>query len=402
MEPHAGDSVKPRDPSAEVEDMVLQFAERVRRTHLGGGSGSREEMPCDESCRANFSYSGFSEWLQEAARRRDVEDCLCSGDMMHLIDIFQRSTNRQVPSPHIKGLDSLLQTFRTARGLKESRFANPVIVASSHASSSSSPYKSYPYVFGSSKDDLESYRNKHPELVDEEGHLSGNVDFYRGAVPHPTYGCFIDDFHNVPKYRGDSAATTEHSTWFGNYGKLEREHAYIQHLFPLQEGRGLSPYAQRLQKHEMATMIDDSTIQKRLRRSLETMYDFFGIEMESDNPNFLRRSDRCDKCYDNLNFSPHNYLRITRILKCIGDLGHEDWKEALVEFFVVEAFEWPQGESCKLANVRSPLEGYWVETVRDDEKRKSLKNRIDRGKDSRVSEERKRKGSTGKWSNKWY
>ncbi|CUG93400.1 opioid growth factor receptor-like protein, putative [Bodo saltans] len=245
--------------------------------------------------------------------------------------------------------------------------------------------------------DLQKYRNNHPELKDAEPRVYQNVDFYRGACEHSYYRCYIDDFHDVDKYRSiASAATTTTSTWFGNYNRLEAEHSFIQHLFPIQEGAGLSSCSQRLQKHEIEVMKTDPAIQERLLRSTETMLDFYGILFERVAEGFKlsRCIETCDEQFRNLNIYSHNYLRITRICKCLGDLGFETLQHDIVDFFIRECFEFHtipalQDEDeddvklpfCYLVNLRSSLERYWVGTIRDDTIRQSFEKRIAIGKE---------------------
>lgn len=239
--------------------------------------------------------------------------------------------------------------------------------------------------------ELQRYRDGHPELTDAVPKVSQNVDFYRGAAPHPYYKCFIDDFHNVAKYRESAAATTEMSTWFGDYYRLEAEHSYIQHLFPIQEGAGLSSCSQRLQKHEILTMREDPVIRERLLRSLETMLDFFGITMNRTDaqPLLIRNEANFEMQFNNLNLYSHNYLRITRICKCLGDLGCEVFQIALIDFFIRECFEWLEEDACLLKNPRESLANYWVGTVRDDATREIFQQRIDHGKERILAESKK-------------
>ena len=246
--------------------------------------------------------------------------------------------------------------------------------------------------------ELKRYRDGHPELTDASPAVFKNVDFYRGATAHPTYGSFIDDFHDVEKYRGNAAATTVTSTWFGNYHRLEAEHSFIQHLFPIQEGAGLSSSSQRLQKHEIEIMKSDSAIRERLLRSVETMLDFYGIELDrtqADYPYLSRNLDNFVDQFANLNTFSHNYLRITRMCKCLGDLGLEVLQQSIVNFFIVECYEWwddgvegsdsSSTSTCYLKNLRSSLETHWVATIRDDEVRENFKQRIAESKSKMAS-----------------
>ena len=64
----------------------------------------------------------------------------------------------------------------------------------------------------------------------------------------------------------------------------------------------------------------------------------------------------------------HNYLRITRILKSLGELGYEHYKAHLVKFILREALE-----ERTLVNCLDSCLDYWVNTIKDDQERAELK-----------------------------
>ncbi len=70
--------------------------------------------------------------------------------------------------------------------------------------------------------------------------------------------------------------------------------------------------------------------------------------------------------------SSHNYLRITRILKSLGELGYEHYKCHLVEFILREALE-----EKTLINCLDSCLDYWVNTIKDDAERARIKNYAD-------------------------
>ena len=70
--------------------------------------------------------------------------------------------------------------------------------------------------------------------------------------------------------------------------------------------------------------------------------------------------------------SSHNYLRITRILKSLGELGYEYLKPPFVEFIMKEAFE-----NKVLKNCRNSCVDYWVHVLRDDTERHRLLAYVD-------------------------
>ena len=68
--------------------------------------------------------------------------------------------------------------------------------------------------------------------------------------------------------------------------------------------------------------------------------------------------------------SYHNYLRITRILKCLGELGYQHYQYPLVDFFLTEALE-----TGKLSNAADPCLNYWIHTVRNEREKEKLLDR---------------------------
>jgi hypothetical protein len=325
----------------------------------------------------------MSLWIQEQDHALDrlVPLSNLEADCKVLLDDFEKFTN---------STDDTYTLPSSADNIGLDRFFTEIGGSKGSTGGGGNYYSNYHEV------DLQKYRNNHPELADVEPRVSQNVDFYRGACEHPYYRCYIDDFHDVETYRDiAAAATTTGSTWFGNYSRLEAEHSFIQHLFPIQEGQGLSGCSQRLQKHEIETMKADPAIQERLLRSTETMLDFYGIRFERVSENGFKLSrcvETCQEQFRDLNIYSHNYLRITRMCKCLGDLGFDNLQCDIVNFFIRECFEFqnipPLEESddceppiCYLVNLRSSLEKYWVGTIRNDGTRRSFEERIAQAKE---------------------
>ncbi|CAG5130729.1 unnamed protein product [Candidula unifasciata] len=198
--------------------------------------------------------------------------------------------------------------------------------------------------------DTESYRNGYPGKEDNP-HLNDNLRFYRGEIMSVPRGAYIDDIHE---------------NWWGDYKLLESHHGYIQWLFPIRES-GMNSKAQPLQLHEAKAIKADKQAKKRVLMSYRLMLDFYGMELTDDQTGKLKRSQNWRKCYDNLNRSPHNYLRITRILKCLGELGYEHLKKGLLQFVLEEALI-HQTLGPTLASCRD----YWIGTIKDVQDREDL------------------------------
>ena len=213
-----------------------------------------------------------------------------------------------------------------------------------------------------SKDDLKRYREGYPDDDLNDQYLTKNVEFYSNELPSSPDGSFVD---------------TIHRKWWGDDDKLEVHHSYIQWLFPIHES-GLNYRAQILQRHEAATIASTPAMQARLIKSYEMMLDFYGMVLVDVATGEVRRSEEhrdggLGKArYSNLNHSSHNYLRITRILKCLGECGLEYLKKPWLELFVTEVYS-----TGALANCASSLRRFWAPSLRDAAERDSIRATIE-------------------------
>ena len=92
-----------------------------------------------------------------------------------------------------------------------------------------------------------------------------------------------------------------------------------------------------------------------------THYVYISIgEVEQKEQDYIQR-------FAVLNTSIHNQQRITRILKCLGELEYEHLKPPLLRFILKEAIL--HGD---LGNSLDSCMHYWVETIRDSNERDSL------------------------------
>ncbi len=114
---------------------------------------------------------------------------------------------------------------------------------------------------------------------------------------------------------------------------LEYEHDYIQWLFPLRTPSPVSSQAPTVTAHDMAQFRSSDVMKHRLRRSFETMLDFYGLVMhERDGTVTVQRGANFNERAENwLTPGNHNFLRITRILTSLTILGHRDLARAFLE-----------------------------------------------------------------------
>ncbi|XP_071104468.1 opioid growth factor receptor-like protein 1 [Haliotis cracherodii] len=204
-----------------------------------------------------------------------------------------------------------------------------------------------------SQKDTEDYRKGYPGKKDVSGTL--NLDFYRNCITSQPNGDKIDDIHE---------------NWYGKYDILESHHGYIQWLFPIREN-GMNLYAQELRVKEAEEIKKDPKTYERVLTSYKMMLNFYGMKLK-DNTGELERNPNWRQRYSHLNRSMHNYLRITRILKSLGELGYEHLKAPFVRFILKEAME-----QKTLENTLDSCYNYWIETIKDDKTREELRDFAD-------------------------
>lgn len=96
------------------------------------------------------------------------------------------------------------------------------------------------------------------------------------------------------------------------------------------------------------------------------MLEFFGIKLIDKTGNVARAGNWQER-FQHLNESQHNYLRITRILKSLGELGYESFKSPLVKFILHEALV-----ENTIPNIKQSALEYFVYTIRDRRERRKL------------------------------
>jgi len=204
--------------------------------------------------------------------------------------------------------------------------------------------------FESASSDVERYRKGYPGKRDDLK-ANKNLLFYQNKIRSEPDGDLID---------------TIHKEWYGDYSRLEMHHGYIQWLFPIRE-HGMNMYAQELQQFEAQGIKGDADARKRVVLSYRLMLDFYGMQLIDEESGKVGRKEKgYEMCYDNLEKSSHNWLRVTRILKCLGELGFEQYKRPFLEHLVREIHQ------KNLMRCMSSLINYWIPVLKSDADRKLL------------------------------
>jgi len=100
------------------------------------------------------------------------------------------------------------------------------------------------------------------------------------------------------------------------------------------------------------------------------MLDFYGFKFTDKETGEIRRlsGDAYKERFRNLNTSSHNYLRITRILKCLGEFDYEYLKFPFLEAILRESIT-----ENTLSNCLRSCKDYWIETLRSQDERRAIR-----------------------------
>ncbi|XP_033121381.1 GATA zinc finger domain-containing protein 14-like [Anneissia japonica] len=198
--------------------------------------------------------------------------------------------------------------------------------------------------------DCERFRNGYPDDEVDDENLQNNWFFYNNEIKFEPRGEYIDIMH---------------SEWKWDYKRLETNHCYIQWLFPIRE-QGVNHFSQILQPHEAKKITLSAQARKRVINSLELMLDFYGISVKENTKDSYKlcRSSDWELRFHHLNWSYHNWQRITRILKCMCELGFVDVQPPLIWFFFNEIFI-----TGKLYRAEKSFMEFWLQTLKDDKMR---------------------------------
>ncbi|XP_022594993.1 opioid growth factor receptor-like protein 1 [Seriola dumerili] len=201
--------------------------------------------------------------------------------------------------------------------------------------------------------DMQNYRRGYPNLTDDEcsEDKMNNLQFYLNKFPSAPDDVFIESFLKE---------------WKNDYKRLERVHSYIQWLFPLREP-GVNYMASELTKKEIEAFKKNEDAKRRLVESYELMLGFYGIRLVNKETGEVKRAENWKERFGNLERNMHNNLRITRILKSLGELGFERYQAPLVRFFLEETLV-----KKTLSSVKRSVLDYFLFAVLDKQKRQEL------------------------------
>jgi hypothetical protein len=138
----------------------------------------------------------------------------------------------------------------------------------------------------------------------------------------------------VPFYLGeqpDAEGRMIQEIWAWDFEDLECQHDYIQWLFPLPERSSFNPDAPVVDEEVIQAFHANVRLRHNLLHSFTLMLKFYGLQGDSDNEGqfvITKSEDYPVRKKEWLCPLDHNYLRITRILKCLMLLRLESYAQS--------------------------------------------------------------------------
>jgi Opioid growth factor receptor (OGFr) conserved region len=131
----------------------------------------------------------------------------------------------------------------------------------------------------------------------------------------------------VPFYLGegvDVAGRRLSEIWAWDFEKLECSHDYIQWLFPLKKASAFNAKAPLVDESVIAAFAENVLLRQNLLSSVVVMLAFYGwdgVVNELGELSIAPSVHRAEREAEWICPCDHNYLRITRILKCLMIFG---------------------------------------------------------------------------------
>lgn len=113
--------------------------------------------------------------------------------------------------------------------------------------------------------------------------------------------------------------------WKRCYVYLECNHSYIQWWFPLNEKSNHNHKAPILTEKDICEIQKNEMIKESIIYSFDVMLNFYGLERKYETTQVRRKNNYKFIKRRWIRNGNHNFLRITRILKCLKICGLEDY-----------------------------------------------------------------------------
>jgi hypothetical protein len=166
----------------------------------------------------------------------------------------------------------------------------------------------------------------------------------------------LQDFYRCRGTDAEGRTLEEILAW--NDDELEAVHDFVQWLFPLPEPSQFNPDAPLLTENDVSAFKSDSVLQANLMKSFQRILGFLGFELAA-NGKVVESASFSGRVSDVWAVPNHNWLRITRILRCLTLLGMEAQAHALFERLDVEY-------NSRRFPIPANTFAYWTKAVKND------------------------------------
>lgn len=140
--------------------------------------------------------------------------------------------------------------------------------------------------------------------------------------------------------------------WTGNYDKLAQNTTYIHWLFPNKD-TGRNGIASPFTDEEIQAFKNDEVVLNRFMLSFDMMLDYFGMQRNGTQFDLAQNWEERLAYFKIYN---GNYMKITRMLKCLRLLGMEQLRENWMHFLLKLI------NDRKLSDAEASYKNFWMKT----------------------------------------
>jgi len=161
-----------------------------------------------------------------------------------------------------------------------------------------------------------------------------------------------------------------HENHFAQYEFLEENNNYMEWLFPIYGSAGINPHTKPLSMQEAELFKNNVQTSIRVVKSYKLMLNYFGMKLENDLTGQVTREPEVWQArYCQINTRTNNNIKITRMLKSLGQLGFERYQKMFVQHLKIEI-----EDNGLLKNCRDNYKNYWSTYLKlsDDFKNESV------------------------------
>jgi hypothetical protein len=163
---------------------------------------------------------------------------------------------------------------------------------------------------------------------------------------------------------------TIHEKYYAQYDFLEENNYYMEWLFPIFGSAGINPHTKPLTMQEANLIKNNINTSIRVVKSYKLLLNFLGMKLVNDLTGEVgREQENWEARYCHLNTRTNNTVKITRMLKSLGQLGFERYQKGFAQHLKTEI-----EDNGLLKNLRDSFKNYWSSYLKlsDDLKNESV------------------------------